>query len=109
MNNIKLYHYLIPLGLSLAVVSCKAPAVAPTPASAPIPEAYVTSKDTANIASTPWKTFFKDKNLTDLIDVALKNNQELLLRCKKLRLLKAKSACAKGLFYQRLALALEQM
>ena len=96
MNNIKLYHYLIPLGLSLAVVSCKAPAVAPTPASAPIPEAYVTSKDTANIASTPWKTFFKDKNLTDLIDVALKNNQELLITLQEIEIAKSEIRMRKG-------------
>ena len=70
MYKFKLYQILIPLGLSIAVVSCKAPAIAPTKASLAVPESFASSKDTNNIASTPWKNFFKDKNLVDLIDTA---------------------------------------
>jgi len=96
MNNIKLYHYLIPLGFSLAVVSCKAPAVAPTQDSAPMPESYISSKDTANIATTPWKSFFKDKNLTDLIEIALKNNQELEITLQEIEIAKSEIRMRKG-------------
>lgn len=96
MNNIKLYHYLIPLGFSLAVVSCKAPAVAPTNTSAALPGAYVNSKDTTNMSTTPWKNFFKDKNLTDLIDVALKNNQELEITLQEIEIAKSEIRMRKG-------------
>ena len=43
----------------------------------PIPTAYTEGVDTTNSANIRWNTFFEDKNLTSLIDVALNNNLEL--------------------------------
>ena len=96
MNNKKVYKFLIPLSICLAVVSCKTPAIAPTKASAAIPESYATSKDTNNTAATPWKNFYKDKNLSDLIDVALKNNQELLITLQEIEIAKNDIRVRKG-------------
>lgn len=96
MNKFKLYQILIPLGLSLAVVGCKAPAVEPTKASLAMPESFASSKDTNNIATTPWKNFFKDKNLVDLIDTALKNNQELLITLQEIEIAKNDIRVRKG-------------
>jgi multidrug efflux system outer membrane protein len=96
MNKFKLYQILIPLGLSLAVVSCKTPAIAPTKASLAVPESFASSKDTNNVASTPWKNFFKDKNLVDLIDTALKNNQELLITLQEIEIAKNDIRFRKG-------------
>ncbi len=96
MYKFKLYQILIPLGLSLAVVSCKAPAIAPTKASLVMPESFASSKDTNNISSTPWKNFFKDKNLVDLIDTALKNNQELLITLQEIEIAKNDIRFRKG-------------
>jgi NodT family efflux transporter outer membrane factor (OMF) lipoprotein len=96
MNKFKLYQILIPLGLSLAVVSCKTPAIAPTKASLAVPESFASSKDTNNISSTPWKNFFKDKNLVDLIDTALKNNQELLITLQEIEIAKNDIRFRKG-------------
>jgi len=96
MYKFKLYQILIPLGLSLAVVSCKTPAIAPTKASLAVPESFASSKDTNNIASTPWKNFFKDKNLVDLIDTALKNNQELLITLQEIEIAKNDIRFRKG-------------
>ncbi len=96
MNKLKIYQYLIPLGLCLAMVGCKTPAIAPTKANAPVPESYVSSKDTNNIATTPWNTFFKDKNLADLIDAALKNNQELLITLQEIEIAKNDIRLRKG-------------
>ncbi|MBC7523813.1 MAG: efflux transporter outer membrane subunit [Flavobacterium sp.] len=42
-----------------------------------MPAVYVETNDTINSASIKWKNFFSDKNLGDLIDVALKNNIDL--------------------------------
>jgi NodT family efflux transporter outer membrane factor (OMF) lipoprotein len=96
MNKFKIYQYLIPIGLCLVVISCKTPAIAPTKATATVPESYSDSKDTNNIATTPWKNFFKDKNLTDLIDVALKNNQELLITLQEIEIAKNDIRVRKG-------------
>lgn len=96
MIKIKLYQYLTPLGICLAVISCKAPAIVPAAAGATVPESFVNSKDTNTIASTPWKTFYKDKNLADLIDVALKNNQELLITLQEIEIAKNDIRIRKG-------------
>ena len=65
------------LGISFAAAGCKAPAIAPLKANQPIPESFGTGTDTSTVAATPYSSFFKDKYLVDLLDTALKNNQEL--------------------------------
>lgn len=95
MHKIKFYKYLIPLGISLAVVSC-APEIKPLAAITPVPESYSSSKDTANISAIPWRRFFTDKNLTDLIDVALKNNQELNITLQEIEIAKSEVRFRKG-------------
>lgn len=96
MNTNKLYKFLIPLGLCLVVISCKTPAIAPSKSSASVPESYATSKDTANSASITWKTFFKDPNLVELIDVAIKNNQELMITLQEIEIAKNDIRIRKG-------------
>lgn len=80
----------------MAVVSCKAPSIVPTKPNAAIPEVYLTNKDTNTIATTPWKKFFTDKNLDDLIDIALKNNQELNITLQEIEISKNDIRVKKG-------------
>lgn len=96
MNKTTTLKYIFPLGLFLAVLSCKTPAITPTKSSATIPESYEKNKDTTNVATTPWKTFFTDKNLTDLIDIALKNNQDLLVTLQDIEIAKNDIRAKKG-------------
>ncbi|WP_296149206.1 TolC family protein [uncultured Flavobacterium sp.] len=98
MYKIKLYQYCIVLSLCLAVVGCKAPATAISNASAPVPEAFgnVKSQDTTTISSLKWKDFFKDQNLVELIDVALKNNQELNITLQEIEIAKNDIRVRKG-------------
>lgn len=96
MFKFKSYHYLIPLGICLAVVSCKAPAGAVSTTNAPIPESFSASKDTTNMATLPWKKFFKDKNLVALIDTALQNNQELMITLQEIEIAKNDIRVRKG-------------
>lgn len=77
MYKLKSYRYLLPLGLLLVVISCKAPAIVPTASNANLPESYTKASDTANSSNLSWQNYFKDPNLNALIDIALKNNQEL--------------------------------
>ncbi|MBC5863929.1 TolC family protein [Flavobacterium turcicum] len=91
----KSYKYLIPLGMCLAVVSCT-PKLAPLAASKVVPESFEKSTDTNTIAVTPWRTYFKDPNLINLIDTALKNNQELLITLQEIEIAKNDIRVRKG-------------
>ncbi len=97
MYKIKLYKYGIILGF-LAVVSCKAPQAVTETQSKPLPEAFgnVKSQDTTTISSLKWKNFFKDQNLVELIDVALKNNQELNITLQEIEIAKNDIRVRKG-------------
>jgi NodT family efflux transporter outer membrane factor (OMF) lipoprotein len=88
--------------ICLAVVSCKAPAVAPLATNNPIPEAYASNQDTTNVSSTPWRSFFKDKYLVDLIDTALKNNQELMITLQEIEMAKNDIRIRKGALLPKL-------
>lgn len=98
MYKYKLTKIFIPLGFCLAVLSCKAPAIAPTVANTAVPNFYGTNQDTTNIATAKWKNFFKDQNLVDLIDVALNNNQELLITLQEIEMAKNDIRIRKGAF-----------
>ncbi|KFF10665.1 TolC family protein [Flavobacterium hydatis] len=97
MYKLKLYQYTIALGICLAVTSCKTPqTVAETP-STPVPESFGSTKDTTNMSAIKWNNYFKDKNLVDLIDVALKNNQELNITLQEIEIAKNDIRVKKGL------------
>ncbi|THU39300.1 TolC family protein [Niastella caeni] len=66
------------LCLFLAAAGCKAPEATTAIENRLVPASYDNSKNTTNTGTIPWRTFFTDKNLVNLIDTALKNNQELL-------------------------------
>jgi NodT family efflux transporter outer membrane factor (OMF) lipoprotein len=99
MSKFKLYQYSAALGLCLAVVGCKAPAAETATASAPVPESFGFAKtqDTTNTSIVKWNDFFKDQNLVDLIDVALKNNQELNMTLQEIEIAKNDVRVRKGL------------
>jgi NodT family efflux transporter outer membrane factor (OMF) lipoprotein len=96
MIKFKIHKLAIPLGLCLAVISCKTPDIKPLTATNPLPEAFVNTKDTANTSTILWHNFFKDKNLVDLIDVALKNNQELAITLQEIEIAKNDIRVRKG-------------
>lgn len=87
MNKIKLYKYVAPLGICLAVASCT-PTLAPLAETKAVPESFDKSKgtDTTNTSTIPWRTYFKDPNLVSLIDTALKNNQELQITLQEIQI-----------------------
>jgi len=96
MYKVKFHQYLIPIGVCLAMASCKTPLVSTAMPSRAIPGAYDNNKDTTNMSNIPWKSFFKDKNLIDLIDTALKNNQELMITLQEIEIAKNDIRIRKG-------------
>ncbi|SHM14703.1 TolC family protein [Flavobacterium saccharophilum] len=99
MSKFKLYQYSVAVGLCLAVAGCKAPAAETATTSTPVPEAFGIAKaqDTTNTSTVKWNEFFKDQNLVDLIDVALKNNQELNMTLQEIEIAKNDVRVRKGL------------
>lgn len=102
MYKFKSYQYGIALGICLTVAGCKAPAPeAPITPSAAVPESFGTTAPTQsadnNTSALAWKDYFKDQNLVDLIDVALKNNQELNITLQEIEIAKNDIRVKKGL------------
>ncbi len=49
-----------------------------------------------NSGTTPWRQFFTDPNLVSLIEIALKNNQELLITLQEIEIAKSGVLAKKG-------------
>ena len=77
-------------------MSCKTPAVVSSTSNQVVPETYSNNKDTTNMSNIPYKKFFKDKNLQDLIDIAINNNQELMITLQEIEIAKNDIKFRKG-------------
>lgn len=89
MIKFRIHHCIIVLGIYLAVAAgCKAPAVAVRSENKTVPEVYDNNHDTTNTGAIPWRNFFTDKNLVNLIDTALQHNQELMITLQEIEMAK---------------------
>lgn len=87
---------MLALSAAIAVAGCKVPSVAIQTPNIAVPEVYSNSKDSTNIAAMPWRSFFKDQNLINLIDTALKNNQELKITMQEIEIARNEIKVKKG-------------
>ncbi|MCC9016561.1 TolC family protein [Flavobacterium lipolyticum] len=101
MYKFKSYQYSIALSACLMVAGCKTPAPETTTTSTPVPESFGTTTQSqdanSNTAVLAWKDYFKDQNLVELIDVALKNNQELNITLQEIEIARNDIRVKKGL------------
>jgi len=74
------------IGICLAIASCKVPAITQRNENKTVPETYQKNGDTTNMASLQWRSYFTDPNLINLIDTALKNNQELMITLQEIEM-----------------------
>lgn len=75
------------LGVCLANASCKVPAMLQATENKSVPDFYgKNGGDSTSIATIQWRNFFTDQNLVNLIDTALKNNQELLITLQEIQM-----------------------
>ncbi len=86
----------IATSIFVLVASCKTPALVSSTSNQVIPESYNNDKDTTNTSNVPYKKFFKDKNLLDLIDTAINNNQELMITLQEIEIAKNDIQFRKG-------------
>ncbi|WGQ10148.1 TolC family protein [Pedobacter gandavensis] len=96
MYKFKLQGSMLALSAAIAVAGCKVPSVAVQTPNTAVPEIYSASKDSTNIAAMPWRSFFKDQNLINLIDTALKNNQELKITMQEIEISRNEIKIKKG-------------
>ncbi|MFD2920972.1 TolC family protein [Terrimonas rubra] len=86
MFNKKIYVPLLFAGICFILVSCKIPAVTQREENKTVPQSFSNNRDTANTATIQWRQFFTDPLLINLIDTALKNNQELLITLQEIEI-----------------------
>lgn len=94
----KNYHKILGFALlSLAYSSCKIPAIVQKTENNSVPNTYTnTNTDTTNVGKIKWKDFFKDQYLTNLIDTALQNNQELNITLQEIEIARNEVRAKKG-------------
>jgi multidrug efflux system outer membrane protein len=105
MYNLKLHQYLMAFCICIVIASCKAPSMATSAANKPIPGSFETSLDTTNISMLPLHDFFKDKDLVNLIDTAITNNQELLITLQDIEMAKNDIRIRKGTLLPTIGIA----
>ena len=97
MFKFNIFSLVIAVATGLATSGCKAPAAVAPGARIPVPKTFDNSgQDTSNTASVPWKTFFRDTNLVNLIDIALQNNQELNITLQEIEISRNEILTRKG-------------
>jgi outer membrane protein, multidrug efflux system len=90
------FKIILAISISLLVANCKVPAITQLPEHKAVPEMYTSNKDTTNTATVSWKKYFKDAYLTNLIDLALQNNQELMITLQEIEIAKNDIRMRKG-------------
>lgn len=96
MNNLKLTLTITNIAIILLLSSCSIPKVEQREANKEVPESFSNSLDTNNSANTNWREFFTDPYLTNLIDSALANNQELNIMMKEIMISSNEIMARKG-------------
>ncbi|MNK02865.1 Outer membrane protein OprM precursor [compost metagenome] len=79
-----------------AYTACKLPQLAGRAENKEIPLSFAGSKDTLNSTQIKWQDFFKDQYLVNLIDTALKNNQELNITLQEIEIARNEIRIKKG-------------
>jgi len=98
----KIYNkYITALALSLVLTGCRAPmaTVIKDEVKENLPQNFSQEKQqdaNTNSGTTPWRQFFTDPNLVNLIETALKNNQELLITLQEIEIAKSGVLAKKG-------------
>ena len=80
------YLCIVLLCICLSVISCKLPEITQAAENRTVPQSYNDKQDTINTSTVQWKRFFTDPNLLNLIDTALKRNQELNITLKEIEI-----------------------
>ena len=101
MNSVKNTGIAVLFCSGIFFAGCKTPALLKAPEIKEAPPVYENSADTSNSATIQWKDFFHDKYLVDLVDTALKNNQELAITLQEVEIAKNDIRTQKGKLFPK--------
>lgn len=76
----------LPIAICLFVAGCKVPNAVQRSENRTVPNSFNNSTDTTNIANIEWRSYFNDPYLINLIDTALKRNQELMITLQEIEI-----------------------
>lgn len=79
-----------------AYSACKVPEFTQRAENKNLPGSFTATTDTLNSGKVQWRQFFTDPNLVNLIDTALKNNQELNITLQEIEIAKNEVRAKKG-------------
>lgn len=101
MKIIRNNKYFILIALSCSISACKAPVATVVNGTIEntVPKSFgITSPldSTNNQGITPWREFFTDRTLVDLIEEGLRNNQDLLITLQEVEIAKSGIIAKKG-------------
>lgn len=74
------------LYIFLVVTSCRVPELVQGQENRSTPQSFNGKQDSANTGTVQWRRFFADQNLVNLIDTALKRNQELNITLQEIEI-----------------------
>lgn len=86
MNSVKKNSLAIFIFSVIACTGCKVPSLVQLPQQKNVPATFTNNTDTTNTGAIPWKQFFADKYLQQLIDTAITNNQELAITLQEIEI-----------------------
>lgn len=96
MLSYRTYKLIGIVAVSLFYGACKLPTVAQRTESKTIPASFNNAQDSTNAAMQKWRDYFNDPYLADLIDTALKNNQELNITLQEIQIARNEIRVRKG-------------
>jgi outer membrane protein, multidrug efflux system len=96
MYRFKKINYIAAVILCIVYAGCKLPAAIQTPVLKTAPSAFLNSGDTANSGEMNRKEFYNDKNLVALIDIAVKNNPDVMIALQDIEIAQNKVRMRKG-------------
>lgn len=97
MYKFRISRFLTPWSICLVLASCKIPSVMQRTENKSVPVSFNDkTQDATNMASIQWRDFFKDPYLTNLIDTAVKNNQELMITMQEIEIARNEIRLRKG-------------
>ncbi len=96
MKNKRIKIYGLFLTLVIGLGSCKVENLPTKTVTNTLPDKYETNGDTTKAENILWRNYFSDSNLTNLIDEALKNNQELNIMLHEIEVSRNEIMARKG-------------
>ena len=96
---------IVLLAAFVVLIGCKSLAPVPEMEKTAMPDSFAAAKDsTSNAAKIKWNQFFTDQNLNSLIDIALKNNIDLLMTLQDIQIARNQVKMRQGMLFPNVAI-----